>query len=420
MMRQTAALLLLMLAAAGCAQARMSQSAYVWQRAWTPAVEQAVRSHAGAVDGLTVLCAEIMRDQAGKPAGINVRPNWELLQRTGVPVSLAIRVGSYPGPFGADQAMTQYLLGEVRKALHAARAAGLEPAGLEIDFDCATRKLAGYAEWLRLIRPQLGGVPLSITTLPTWMSQPQAFAELVAATDHFVLQVHSVQRAETFDSDAVLCDPQLAQKWTEQAAGFGKAFRVALPTYAYRLAYDTAGQLVEVAAEDASPLQHPDWRYRVIRAEPEPMSALIRGWQAERPKHCRGVIWYRLPIGAERYNWDSLTWLSVMAGGTGGDAWQASMQAGPDGAVEIELVQRSAIAVAPPRRVRVAWGDGTALAWDGQRHYSVNAAPERALVWQWPAAMPPPLLPQGTRWTIGWLRLESATDLSISILNDDD
>jgi hypothetical protein len=70
--------------------------------------------------------------------------------------------------------------------------------------------------------------------------------------------------------------------------------------------------------------------------------------------------------------------------------------------------------------VRGSWNEGSALAWDGQRHYAVRALSDRALLWEWSSTMSPPLLAQGTRWTIGWLRIEAASELQISILNDND
>lgn len=422
-MRRWAAIFLIYSALCASTQAEMEQAAYVWQRAWAPSLESAIVEQADLLDGLTVLCAEITPGSSSEPTWVPVLPNWEQLKITGLPITLAIRVGTYTGSFEADQVVTRCLLEAVEQALGAARSAGLEPAAVEVDFDCATRNLEGYATWLRLIRDQLDGPALSITTLPTWMGRPRAFTALIEPVDHFVLQVHSVQRADTFESDALLCDPQLAKRWVKQAAAFAKSYHVALPTYAYRLGYDASDELVEVAGENASALQRPDWRYRVLRADPDAMAGLVEQLQEERPDNCHGVIWYRLPIGQELYNWDPVTWRAVMSGAIGavGDsAWQVHARVQPDGLVELELVQAAAVAVEPPRTVRVSWSEGTALAWDGQRHYAVRSFSDHALLWEWPDTMSPPLLMQGTRWTIGWLRIEAATELQISILNDDD
>lgn len=44
--------------------------------------------------------------------------------------------------------------------LAAARNGGLEPAELQIDFDCAEGKLAGYRRWLAALRPAASRTPL--------------------------------------------------------------------------------------------------------------------------------------------------------------------------------------------------------------------------------------------------------------------
>ncbi|MDQ8206618.1 DUF3142 domain-containing protein [Coraliomargarita sp. SDUM461003] len=419
-MRRFTAVLLIYAALLLSVRAEMSQAAYLWQRAWTPAVSTAVAEQTTALDGLTVLCAEIKLSDSAQPTRVEIVPDWARLQARGLPITLAIRAAVYSGSFQQDQAMTRCLLDTVANSLRRARAAGIEPAAVEIDFDCATRQLEGYAHWLHLIRAQLDGPALSITTLPTWMERSAAFAQLLVPVDHFVLQVHSVQRADRIDSDASLCDPQLAQRWVQQAGQFVKPYHVALPTYAYRLGYAASGELVEVAGENASPVKNPAWSYRVLRAEPEAMAGLVRQLQHARPATCRGVIWYRLPIGQESYNWDPGTWQAVMLGSVASASWQAQARVQADGLVEIELLQASEVAAEPPRAVQLSWRSGEALAWDGQRHYNVRALSEQALLWQWPTRMEAPLLAQGTRWTIGWLRIQDAANLQITILNDDD
>ncbi|MGZ0654830.1 DUF3142 domain-containing protein [Coraliomargarita sp. W4R72] len=417
-MPRITAFLWMMTALWGCAEASMSQEAYVWQRSWGARLVTAVEEQARHVDGLTVLTAELMSGPNGEPTGVRVLPDLNVLKSSGRPITFAIRVGQYSGPFDEEAAMTRYLLHEIDQVLQRAKSADLKPAAVEVDFDCATRQLEGYAVWLRLIRQQLNGVPLSITTLPTWMNRPRAFAQLVDETDHFVLQVHSIQRADRYDSKVTLCDPNLAKKWTQAAGRFNKPFHVALPTYAYRLGYNAAGELAEVAAEDASPIQNPNWRYRVIRAEPDDMASLVRSLQDSRPERCLGVIWYRLPIGQERHNWDFQTWLSVMAGRGRTATWLLESKQLSDGLIEVTLLQQSEVATEPPSEVLVTWDGAAPLAWDGQRNYSVTAVNDQSLLWKWPENMSAPLLEQGTRWTIGWLRMETAVTLNISITND--
>ncbi|CAA6689924.1 MULTISPECIES: DUF3142 domain-containing protein [unclassified Lentimonas] len=389
--------------------------AYVWQRQWTPRLIDSIQAHAAELDGLTVLVAELSPSADGGSV-VRVPVDYEALRATSLPISVAIRVGNYRGPFDADQPMTRRLLSEVRVALDQARATGVVAAAVEIDFDCATRQLEGYAEWLRALRPVLGEVPLSVTTLPTWMTRPQAFGELVGLTDHFVLQVHSVKRPDSIESNVMLCDPDDALRWAKEASAFSVPYHIALPTYGYRVGFDQAGALVKVSGENAPLIDDPELRYRVIRAEPVALSEVVRALHNELPDHCEGVIWYRLPIGRERLNWDAVTWRAVMAGHVGQSSWQVQGVAQSDGLIEIQIEQRSLLAMEPPQQVTVEWADAAVIAWDGQRNYSVKTEPDHALTFQWPDTMAAPLLPQGTRWTIGWLRMDAEAALHFTLI----
>ena len=393
----------------------LPHQAYVWQRNWTPRLTDAIAQHAESLNGLTVLVAELSPSAEGGTV-VRVPVDYEAMGATSLPITFAIRVGNYSGPFDADQAMTRRLLSEVRVTLDNARSAGVVLSAVEIDFDCATRQLEGYAEWLRALRSVLGDVPLSITTLPTWMTRPQTFGELVGLTDHFVLQVHSVKRPDLINSNVMLCDPDDALRWATEAGAFGVPYHVALPTYGYRVGFDQAGALVAVSGENAPLIDNPDLRYRVIRAEPSAMSSLVRAFELERPEQCEGLIWYRLPIGQERFNWDAVTWRAVMAGHVGSSSWQVQGVAQADGLIEIQIEQRSLLATESPQQVTVEWADAAVIAWDGQRNYSVKTEPDHALTFQWPDTMAAPLLPQGTRWTIGWLRMDAEAALHFTII----
>lgn len=397
--------------------AQMSQQAYVWQRNWTEPLKSAIHTQRTEVDALTVLCAEL---HPADPFGVNVVDlDYEVLKSSGVPVTLALRLNWNP-TIGVEGSFERGFGEKLKRAIAGARHHGLEPAAVEIDFDCPTSKLRLYAEQLRAIRQALDGVPLSITTLPTWMNRPGVFQKLIAEVDHFVLQVHSIKRPDHFDTKVSLCDLEDSLRWTKQAAAYGKPYHVALPTYGYRLAYDESDNLVEVAGEDASSVKDPSWRYRVIRAEPDVMAELVRRLESHRPKNCLGVIWYRLPIGAERLNWDKKTWQLVKRGRGDNQSWRLELVKEGGGLIQLDLVQESAIAIRPPKQLLVSSEGVAPQAWDGQRNYTVKVRPGGGLIWQWPDLMDAPLLPQGTRWTIGWLRLGADAELNYSMIHHAD
>lgn len=397
--------------------ANMEQEAYIWQRQWDARVKASVLENTDDIDGLTVLYAEF--HPADGLDYFQADIDYDTLKSRTLPVSLALRLNLAP-EYNVSRSFNSGFKSWVSKAIETARENEVDPVSLEIDFDCPTSQLDAYSEELRDLRQYLDGVPLSITTLPTWMQRPDAFRRLVEATDHFVLQVHSIKRPEAFDDAVALCLPEQTLKWTKQAASFGVPFHVALPTYAYRLAFNTEGQLVEVSGENASLMQNPDWRYRVIRSDPKLMTTLVQSIETHAYANCEGIIWYRLPIGEERYNWDVLTWQSVMDGTIDDPAWQAFAVPQEDGAVEIQIELKTPTSSKPPLEVHLTWTEGTALAWDGQRNYQVLTNTDHGLTWKWPSETLMPELSAQTRWTIGWVRFDQKTKLQITTFQTND
>lgn len=73
------------------------------------------------------------------------------------------------------------------------RAAGNRVAGVQVDFDAATRGLDGYASFLRQVRRGLPeGAKLSVTGLLDWSARgdPEALAALGGAVDEIVIQTY--------------------------------------------------------------------------------------------------------------------------------------------------------------------------------------------------------------------------------------
>ncbi|MBB4858315.1 hypothetical protein HNO88_001634 [Novosphingobium chloroacetimidivorans] len=86
---------------------------------------------------------------------------------------------------------------DVQHALALWRAAGNRVAGLQIDFDAATRGLAGYARFLADLRRRLPpGIQLSITGLMDWSAggDPRALRQLGGIVDEIVVQTYQGRR----------------------------------------------------------------------------------------------------------------------------------------------------------------------------------------------------------------------------------
>lgn len=254
----------------GTAAPPLAHEAYVWQRAWTGPVRDAVAHVPTELSGLRVLALEIDANATAWPA---VEP--AALAAAHRPVTAVVRLdGSRP--------IADLSIAALGDRLAAWRAAGVTVVGVEIDHDCATAALAAYAQWLRRARPP--GLRWSVTALPTWAGDP-ALGEVAAAVDELVVQVHAIRAPRLFEPVAARAD--LARF---AAAVPGHALRVALPTYAVAIAGTIA------------------------RAEPREVAAFVRGLEAAPIDGVAGVVWFRLPVATDLAAWPAATLRAVITG----------------------------------------------------------------------------------------------------------
>ncbi|MES2691822.1 MAG: DUF3142 domain-containing protein [Verrucomicrobiota bacterium] len=342
-----------------------TQEAYVWQRQFDEEVVEAVKALAPQLDGVCVLAAEV----SWKPRPELVRPavNYRALAALGTPVGLALRINDYAGAFAQDDATARMLVSLLRGMLTKAREAGLAVAEVQIDYDCAESKLAGYRQWLAALRTETAAAKtkLVITALPAWLKHAD-FTPLARGTDGFVLQVHSLERPKGPDAAFVLCDPEKAKAWAKQASATGVLFRIALPTYGYLLGFDAAGKFLGLAAEGARPTWPAGTQQRVVRADAAAMARLARELRVEPPKHCTGVIWFRLPVARDRYNWHAKTFSTVLRGEMPVKRIEAAVEWPERGLAEIVIENRGQTTEPLPAVLALKWsGDMRVLAADG-------------------------------------------------------
>ncbi len=290
----------------------MRQDAYVWQRAWTQPVRAAVSAHGTNFSELVLLRGEITWN-GSKPELVRVSVDKLLLADMKRPVGLALRVGTYPGPFTTNDAAIRFICDTAAGFVADARTNGIALAELQLDFDCASSKLDGYRVWVEAVQRRVAPVPVTITALPNWLRKP-AFATLAALATNYVLQVHSAERPKSFEAEYSLCQPQAARRAVERAGKIGVPFRVALPTYGYEMAFDLKGDFISLVAEGPRPNWPTNATIRNVDSNAGEISGLIRDWTANRPAAMRGVIWYRLPIATDKHNWDWRTLNAVMNG----------------------------------------------------------------------------------------------------------
>ena len=403
-----------LLATAGLAPSQattLRQAAYVWQRAWTAPVTNAVATLAPRFDALIALQAEVSWNQ-GAPQCTRVNLDYTALQSAGKPVGLALRIGSFHGPFNPGDPRTTYLATLAGTLVAEAEAHHLRPAELQLDFDCAEANLQGYRVWLRAIQQAVGPVPVRFTALPSWLKHPD-FKRLAESAPGYVLQVHSFERPRGPDAPITLCDPSKATQAVQQASSLGVPFRVALPTYGYLAAFTPAGAFLGLSAEGPAPHWPPTTRIIEVRSDPVALSELVRHWSQNRMPHLEGLVWYRLPVPEDRLNWRWPTLQAVLAGTAPAADLRADLRRPQPGLVEIDLVNQGTADASPLPALTVEWSSQRAIAMDGlQGCTPVRTGPARL---RFEASETGTRLNAGERMRVGWIRFDGDPELEMEL-----
>ena len=342
--------------------AALVQDAFLWQRAWTPAVRAAV-ADPGSVRRVLVLVEEVEWSADGAPLP---RPSEaDLAALRGRPVGVAVRVGlpaSGWGPVVMDAARDAVARARVR-----AVASGVEVAEIHLDIDVPTARLGAYAAALPAVRAAWPGVPLTITGLPDWLRSAD-LSGVLATVDGWVLQVHWLRRA---GERLTLMDDTETDAAVMAASALGVPFRVALPTYAQ------GG----------------------VRADPVALAARVAAWRAAPPPHMQGIAWFRLPVDGVRDTWPAAAFAAVREGRAPRADARAEALPSPDapGTWDVRVVATGEDAWEAPC-VRATWAGGRPVAADALR----ASVRHEAGVARW--SVSDAVWPGEARW-VGWIRL---------------
>ena len=399
---------------AGAGEPSLPQEAYVWQRAWTPPVAAALRQHGDAFSNVVALAAEVSWKQ-GRPRVVRVPLDFDLLRSLKTPVGLALRIGAFPGPFSPDDETARLLAALATELVSQAAAKQLCLSELQLDFDCAEAKLAGYRVWIEALRQRVAPMPLTFTALPAWLKRAE-FAPLAKAADGFVLQVHSVERPRSFDAPFTLCDPAAARSAVALADAAGVPFRVALPTYGYLLAFAPEGKFIGLSAEGPAKNWPAAAKLREVRADAPALAALAQGWATNRPANMRSVIWYRLPVAGDTLNWRWPTLAAMLALRQPQASLRAEPRRAEAGLVEIVLVNDGELDLCSRLAVTARWSAARLVAGDAVRGFELAEAKPGTAKFQTHAQ--PCQLSPGDRRVIGWLRLSENVEVQIELQND--
>jgi hypothetical protein len=394
---------------------RLPQYAYIWQRVWNPQMEGALGQASKTFDAFAVLAGEI--DLRSTPARI-VRPNIDFaaLKRSGVPIALAMRIDPFPGPFARDDASIEAVLSLLRDIVGQARSNQIEPAELQIDFDCGEAKLDGYRVWLQLIRAAVAPLHVVPTILPTWLKR-RSFKTLARESSTFILQVHSVAVPRTVHDTETLCDANQTLKWVDQAAAIGVPFRISLPTYSYLVAFDGTGAMCGLSAEGPSTHWPPDARIVRWESDPAEISRLVAGWNHSHPRQMAALCWYRLPVPGDALNWSWKT-LKAVAQGRPPRSSLGLITTGTQPA-EIVAVNRGESDERLPSQVEVKWTGARLIAADALDGYRLadDKTPNVVRFELTPSGQVL-RLPPDARHTVGWVRCEPATEITVAASRD--
>lgn len=351
---------------------------YIWQRAWTKPVHDAVAQHGTNFARLVPLRAEISwKDR--KPQLTRVAVDYRTLNnvagtdpdvRPGPGVGLALRIGPYAGPFATNDPIVTFITDVADLIVSDARTNGVPLTELQIDFDAAQSKLDGYRLWVEAIRQRVAPLPVTITALPSWLNSP-AFKRLAVVAPNYVLQVHSVERPRRFDAPFSLCEPRAARRAVERAARIGVPFRVALPTYGYTLAFDPAEKFLGLSAEGPRPNWPTNALLREVASDPVELSALVQSWTTDRPAAMRGIIWYRLPTIVDNFNWRWPTLGAIVASRSLQEKLRIEPRRVEAGLTEVILVNEGELDISSRLAVEVRWTDARLIASDALRDFEL-------------------------------------------------
>ncbi|MDG1892687.1 MAG: DUF3142 domain-containing protein [Verrucomicrobiota bacterium] len=392
----------------------MVQDVYVWQRDWSEGVRESILDHGPSFDHVVVLQTEVNWKHQRAPLH-RVALDYDTLQAMPGELGLTLRVGPFPGPFKVDDERAQWLTRICDSMLAEAKEHALSVHEFQVDFDCAESKLAGYALWTKAMRAAIAPTPLVITVLPSWLDQA-SFGELLQSVDGYVLQVHALARPRSPGHPEVLCDPVAARKAVERAGQYGIPFRVALPTYAYLIAFDSKRQFVGLSAETPPHHWPTDGFIQEIRADPASMAWLVHQWTVSRPWCMQGLIWFRLPVRGDRMNWPWTTLAAVREGRTPLDDLVSLLEDSDDGLMDVFLENRGEADAVLDKKVRVSWDEGFLVAGDGVGGFSLLERGPKSVVFAVNSLALNMRLGPGQRKVIGWLRCQSVSKAHASIV----
>ena len=141
-------------------------------------------------------------------------------------------------------------------------------------------------------------ISLSITVLPCHLRNSE-FTNLAKMVDYYVVQVHGIEAPKHIDDDCRLMRITTALSAIKRAEEIGTEFKVALPTYGYRLFFQQkSGKFIRLSAEN-SVILPAGTHEKVVCADLEELTEVIQRLDKAGENYA-GIIWFRLPVAGDR------------------------------------------------------------------------------------------------------------------------
>ncbi|NBV85695.1 MAG: DUF3142 domain-containing protein [Verrucomicrobia bacterium] len=382
----------------------VTQSAYIWQRAWTTGVTQSLNAAGSLLDGVVVLGAHLRQTGSGAPECALSKIDWPVLSRFGKPVGLAVRVE------GKQLPEPEFVEKVIRQLDEDAVAAGVSLGEIQIDYDSTEAGLLKYAKWLRSLSQRLHPKPLVITALPAWLNHPDC-PRVLGEAQRFVLQVHSVPTRNSGEQIAIF-EPARAMRWIQEAGRLKMPFSVSLPTYGALLGYSPEGQYLGMALDGEQPAWPAGTRVREFRSDADALARFACELRSRHPEKMSGLFWYRLPAGQTQRNWRSPTFRAVLEGRP--PAHRLEVHALGDTLLDVKLVNAGEAEEPLNRSVKIKCPEGRIVAVDALPGW--EATEETGFVFFKRNAEPVNPLSPGSERAIGWIRLDAIHPTHAEIL----
>lgn len=264
----------------------LDQQVYIWQRQWTPNHPLALAQSRQTFSTLRVLAAQAYP----KEGWIHAHIDFAALNRDTRPVIAVIRLDGQ-----LSQLKSSEISQQIQQIIQTWQSQRVNLVGIELDYDCANRRLPEYAALLQHLKEKLPKpLRLSITALPAWLDSP-ALDPVLDIADSSVLQVHAVERIQLG-----LFNETKAESWVKAYAKRSRHdFYVALPAY-------SAGLTADGRVESEVRLSYAGQRQE-LRVDPHQVARFITFIQHQHEPKVRGFVWFRLPLADDERAWSWTT-----------------------------------------------------------------------------------------------------------------